>query len=237
MSPRAIVERAKQVGLDAIALSDHNSARNTPALAECCREAGLACLFGLEVSTAEEVHVLAIFDTLEQAAEMTNWAYEFLPKRVNVPDVFGDQPVVTADESVIELEWRLLSSAVRQPLRTVGGQIHHLGGLFIACHVDRPVFSVFSQLGVLGGDEGFDAMEISRHAEVAAWAAKVPDHALIRSSDAHDLDGIGTGWSEAPLQRFSTDELRKAFRSRSVRPGPTWHGGSHRPDVGSVKAT
>ncbi|NLF21854.1 MAG: PHP domain-containing protein, partial [Lentisphaerae bacterium] len=67
MSPRAIVERARAAGLDGVALTDHNSARNTPALADCSRSAGLACLFGLEVCTAEEVHTLALFDTLEQA--------------------------------------------------------------------------------------------------------------------------------------------------------------------------
>lgn len=220
MSPRAIVERAQAVGLDALAITDHNSARNTPALADCCRVAGLACLFGLEVCTAEEVHTLTIFDTLEQAAAMTQWVYDSLPKRVNQPEIFGDQPVVTADETIIELEWRLLGTASRHPLREIGEQTHRLGGLFIACHVDRPTFSAFSQLGVLGGDEGFDAMELSRFADESIWRARTAPMPLIRSSDAHYLADIGTGWTEAPLTRFTTAAILDALRKGVVRVGP-----------------
>ena len=220
MSPRAIAPRARATGLDAIALTDHNSARNTPALAACCREAGLACLFGLEVCTAEEVHTLALFDTLDQAAAMTDWIYDSLPKRVNQPEVFGDQPVVLADETIVELEWRLLAGASRHALRDIGARTHELGGLFLASHVDRPVNSVFSQLGVLSGDEGFDAMELSRHADPAAWRDRAAPHALVRSSDAHYLDDIGSGWSEADLPTFTTAALCDAFARRSVRLGP-----------------
>ena len=75
MAPSEIVRRAASAGMDGIALTDHQSARNTPAMAECARRAGLKCLFGLEVQTAEEVHTLAIFDTPEQALAMTDWAY------------------------------------------------------------------------------------------------------------------------------------------------------------------
>jgi PHP family Zn ribbon phosphoesterase len=225
MSLRAIVARAVAVGLDALAIADHNSARNAPALAECCRDAGLSCLFGLEVNTAEELHALTVFDTLEQAGEMTEWIYESLPRRVNQPEVFGDQPVVTADETIVELEWRLLSAPSRRTLREIGAQTHRLGGLFIACHVDRPVFSVFSQLGVLSGDEGFDAMELSRSADAAAWLAKIGPHALIRSSDAHYLADLGTAWSEADLDGFTTAGLRDAFRRRSIRLSAAWSRG------------
>ena len=84
MSPSGIVERAVAAGMDGIALTDHQSARNTPAIAECAKRAGLKCLYGLEVCTAEEVHTLALFDTVAQALEMTEWVYAALPKRVSI---------------------------------------------------------------------------------------------------------------------------------------------------------
>ena len=65
MSPGEIVARAKAAGMDGIALTDHQSARNCPAIAECANRAGLKCLYGLEVQTAEEVHTVALFDTVE----------------------------------------------------------------------------------------------------------------------------------------------------------------------------
>ena len=222
MAPSDIARKAKAAGLDGFALSDHNSARNCRAAAECVRrEGGVSALFALEVCTAEEVHTLAVFDALEQAAAMTEWVYAGLPKRVNQPEVFGDQPVVNADDEIEELEWRLLGMAAKYPLPEVGEKAHSLGGLFIACHVDRPVSSVFSQLGVLSGDEGFDAFEISRTADEAQWRAKLPPAApLLRSSDSHCLGDIGLVWTEADLAAFTTAELRRAFRENSTRPSP-----------------
>jgi predicted metal-dependent phosphoesterase TrpH len=215
-SPRAVARAAKAAGLDGIMLADHNSSRNSPALAEACRREALRCLFGLEVNTAEEAHCLAVFDTLEQAAAMTESCYAALPKRVNQPEVFGYQAVVDADDNVEELEWRLLGAPTRLPLRDAGARVHELGGLFIAAHIDRPVFSVTSQLGGLAGDEGFDAVELSRHADAAAWREKTGGLPFIRSSDAHYLADIGAVWSEADLPEFSTRALKAAFAARQT---------------------
>jgi len=215
-SPAAIVRAAKTAGLDGIMISDHNSSRNSPALAEACRRETFRCLFGMEVTTSEEVHCLAVFDTLEQAAAMTETCYGALPNRVNQPDVFGYQAVVDADDNVQELEWRLLGAPTGLPLRDVGARVHELGGLFIAAHIDRPVFSVTSQLGGLAGDEGFDAVELSRHADLAVWREKTLGLPFIRSSDAHFLDGIGTIWTEADLAEFSTRALKAAFAANRL---------------------
>jgi predicted metal-dependent phosphoesterase TrpH len=215
-SPAAIVRAAKAAGLDGIMLSDHNSSRNCPALAEACRREGLKGLFGMEVTTAEEVHVLAVFDTLEQAAAMTETVYAALPTRANVPEVFGYQDVVNADDEVVEMDIHLLCAPTRLTIREAGERIHALGGLFIAAHMDRGVFSVTSQLGGLSGDEGFDAVEISRRADVLEWRSKTKGLPFIRSSDAHYVDMIGAIWSEADLPEFSVRALKAAFEARAV---------------------
>lgn len=215
-SPEAIVKTAKAMGLDGIMLADHNSSRNCPALAEVCRREAFKCLFGMEITTAEEAHCLAVFDTLEQAAAMTESVYAALPKRVNQPDVFGYQAVVNADNEVEELEWHLLGAPTRLPIRDAGVRVHELGGLFIAAHMDRPVFSITSQLGGLAGDEGFDAVELSRHADVSVWKEKTLGLPFIRSSDAHYLADIGAIWTEADLPEFSTRALQAAFEARAL---------------------
>ena len=215
-SPSAIVRAAQAAGLDGIMLSDHNSSRNCPALAEACRRASFRCLFGLEVTTSEEVHCLAVFDTLEQAAAMTETVYAALPKRKNVAFIFGRQAVVNADEEVEELETRLLGAPTRLSIRETGARIHELGGLFIAAHIDRSCFSITSQLGGLAGDEGFDAVEISRRADVARWQDKTLGLPFIRSSDAHFLGDIGSIWSEAEIPELSVRALKAAFEARAV---------------------
>ena len=219
MSPAAIVEKAVESGMDGIALTDHQSARNAPAIAECARRAGIGCLFGLEVQTAEEVHTLAIFDTVEQALAMTDWVYEALPKRVNDPGTFGDQPVVTWDEEIVEMEWRILAMGCRRTIPDTAAKVRELGGLYIAAHIDRSNYSVFSALGAI--PEGcFDAIEISRTANASIWLPRASEYAATRSSDAHNIDDVARVWTEADLPEFTVAALKSAFDAKSTTPSP-----------------
>ena len=219
MSPSQIVGRAVAAGMGGIALTDHQSAKNCPAIAECARRAGIGCLFGMELQSAEEVHTLALFDTVEQALALTDWVCEAMPKRVNDPETFGDQPVVTWDDDIVELEWRILAMGCRRTIPEAAEKIHSLGGLYIAAHIDRPNYSVVSGLGTV--PEGcFDAVEFSRTADEQTWTAKAQGYAVTRSSDAHNIGDVARVWSEAPIGAFSVESLKKAFADGSVRISP-----------------
>ena len=233
MSPGEIVARAKAAGMDGIALTDHQSARNCPAIAECAKRAGLKCLYGLEVQTAEEVHTVALFDTVEQALAMTDFVYAAMPKRVNDPETFGDQPVVTWDDDIVELEWRILAMGCRHFIPETAAKVHELGGLYIAAHIDRPNFSVLSALGTIpdpptvpsassptGADKYFDAVELSRTADESLWTPKAAGYAVTRSSDAHNLDDVARVWTEADLPEFSIAALKAAFVAKSTHLSP-----------------
>ena len=219
MSPSEIVARAKAAGLGGIALTDHQSARNCPAIAECARRAGLACLYGLEVQTAEEVHTVAPFDTVEQALALTDAVYAALPKRVNDPETFGDQPVVTWDDDIVELEWRILAMGCRLMIPDVAEKVRALGGLYVAAHVDRPNFSVLGSLGAIP-DGCFDALELSRTADESLWLPKTEGYAVVRSSDAHNLDDVARVWTEADLPEFSVAALKASFAAKATRLSP-----------------
>lgn len=219
MSPAEIVRRAAAAGLDGVALTDHQSARNCPAFAECARRAGIAALFGLEVQTAEEIHAVALFDTPDQAIALTEAVYAALPKRVNDPETFGDQPVVTWDDEIVELEWRILAMGCRLPVQDVADRVRSLGGLLVAAHADRPNFSVLGTLGAV--PEGcFDAVELSRTADEAEWSSRLSGHALVRSSDAHHPGDVARVWTEADIPDFSVASLRRAFAAKSTRLSP-----------------
>ena len=226
MSPSEIVTRAVAAGIDGIALTDHQSARNTPAIAECARRAGLKCLFGMEVQTAEEVHTVALFDTTEQALALTDWVYAAMPKRVNDPETFGDQPVVTWDDDIVEMEWRILAMGCRRTIPETAAKVHELDGLYIAAHIDRPNFSVISALGAIPEPppttncqqpttKYFDAVELSRTADESLWLPKAAGYAVIRSSDAHNLDAVVRVWTEAEGE-FSIAGLRAIFAAKAT---------------------
>ena len=229
MSPSEIVARALAAGMDGIALTDHQSARNTPAIAECARREGLKCLFGMEVQTAEEVHTVALFDTTEQALALTDWVYAAMPKRVNDPETFGDQPVVTWDDDIVEMEWRILAMGCRRTIPETAAKVHELGGLYIAAHIDRPNFSVIAALGSipepppstsdLQPSTYFDAVELSRTADEAVWLPKAEGYAVTRSSDAHNLDDVARVWTEAEGE-FSVAGLKAIFAAKSTRLSP-----------------
>ena len=226
MSPSEIVTRAVAAGIDGIALTDHQSARNTPAIAECARRAGLKCLFGMEVQTAEEVHTVALFDTTEQALALTDWVYAAMPKRVNDPETFGDQPVVTWDDDIVEMEWRILAMGCRRTIPETAAKVHELDGLYIAAHIDRPNFSVISALGAIPEPppttncqqptaKYFDAVELSRTADESLWLPKAAGYAVIRSSDAHNLD-VGARVGAAADGEFSVAGLRAIFAAKAT---------------------
>ena len=230
MSPSEIVKRAVASGMDGIALTDHQTAKNCPAIAECARRAGLKCLYGMEVQTAEEVHTVALFDTVGQALALTDWVYEAMPKRVNDPETFGDQPVVTWDDDIVEMEWRILAMGCRRTIPEAADKVHELGGLYIAAHIDRPNFSVLGTLGEipepppttncqLPSTNYFDAVELSRTADESVWLPKAAGYAVTRSSDAHNLDDVARVWTEAEGE-FSVAGLKAIFAAKATRLSP-----------------
>ena len=62
MTPERIINRAVDRGLDIIAISDHNSAENLGVAMEIASRSSIAVLPSIEITSSEEVHVLAIFD-------------------------------------------------------------------------------------------------------------------------------------------------------------------------------
>ena len=209
MSPVSIVERAREVGLNAIALTDHNCAFNLPAFAEVCAALNMACLYGMEVTTTEEAHVLCLFDELEQAMEMGALVYDSLPDIPNQPERFGDQPIVNAEEEILGFADKFLISASGFDVSGLVEQTHALHGLCIPAHIDRSVYGIIAQLGFLP-QEDFDAVELTARGDVALAGR----HAVIRNSDAHDLESLGSTHTELEVSELSIAALASALRGR-----------------------
>lgn len=206
MSPRAIVARAQEVGLDCIALSDHCCAENLPAFHEACREAGMPCLYGMEVTTSEEVHVLCLFDQLQPALEFGREIYDRLQDYPNNSERFGDQPIVTVDGDIIDFADKLLIGATDISFFNLVPMALEAGALCIPAHIDRACFGALAQLGFLP-DLPYSAVEVidsERPAEAGQWP-------VVRFSDSHELVQIGFRFTEVSVSDFSVPALRDAF--------------------------
>ena len=213
------MEKSLERGMDLIALCDHNSAENVGAAMRAGLKRGLHILPGIEVSSREEVHVLAIFDTEEQAIRMQEIIYRHL-KGTNRPEIFGDQVVANEFDEVECFNDRLLIGAVQLELQGLVKEVHRLGGLCIASHVDRPAFSILSQLGFIPKDLPLDALEISRHQKADSLNKEIPGlegFTIVAFSDAHFLDDIGRPYSSFFLEAPNVHEIRMALRQETGR--------------------
>lgn len=216
-SPAALARAAKAAGLDAIALVDHNSARNTPAFAVACRREGLHALYGLEVCTAEEIHGLALFDAPEAALAFGAFLYDHLPDFPNVPGKLGDQPVVDEHDAILEFVPRYLGNATDIPFSQLPALVEGQDGLFIPAHIDRPAFGVLSQLGRLPPEAG-PILEVTRRNLGAMQARYGSDHTLVTFSDAHQPGDIGRAATRIDAPAFTLPALCAALLDRRATP-------------------
>ncbi len=219
MSPRSIVDKGLERGLDIIAVCDHNSAENAGAAIRAGAQRGLCVLPGIEINSVEEIHTLAIFDREDQATAMQEIIYRHL-KGTNRPDVFGDQVVANEFDEVEGFNDRMLIGAIQLELQDVVRKVRQLGGLSIASHVDRPSFSILSQLGFVPPDLELDALEISPRMRKNSILANIPEargYPIVTFSDSHFLDDIGTVFTSFFLEAPSVDEIRMALAKKFGR--------------------
>ncbi|MDR1373700.1 MAG: PHP domain-containing protein [Treponema sp.] len=149
LSPRTLAGIAAAKGVKVLALTDHNSALNCPAFARVCPPLGIIPLFGMEATTQEEIHVLCLFTGLEAALSFGEYAYRILIPFPNDPEKTGDQVYVDEDDNIEGEVAYFLPNALDLSVDAIGGKAAEYGGIVIPAHVDRPAFSMTSQLGVV----------------------------------------------------------------------------------------
>lgn len=217
MSPLAIAEQAKIKEIDILGICDHNSAENVPALIKAAKKFEISVLPGIEVTSQEEVHILALFDELESALKLQKLIYDNLPGE-NDQEAFGMQVVVNEKGEVLRFNQKLLIGASTLTVEEVVQAIHSLNGLAIASHIDREGFSITGQLGFIPDDLGLDALEISPNISFSDAAKKFqPSLPLVCSSDAHNLEEIGKGFTSFYIKECTTEEIKKAFTNEEGR--------------------
>ena len=220
MTPPAIVAKALAEGLDMIAVCDHNSARNVAAVQQAAGDR-LAVLAGMEVTSAEECHVVGLFPA---AAAAEAAAAELGETLAQIDDdyesFFGEQHVLGADGAELRRETLALATATPLDVNDVVALIHRHGGLAVAAHIDRRSFGVIGQLGLFPTDAGFDGVEVSRHvAPGPEGEAEFGRYGLpiVRSSDAHYLHDIGAARTTLLCAGPGFAELALALRHEGGR--------------------
>jgi PHP family Zn ribbon phosphoesterase len=227
MIPPLIVEEALSLGIGWIAITDHNASANVAAVQQAARGTPLAVLPGMELQTEEEVHLLCLFDTLEQLQSWQAYVDERLPDQQNNPEYFGEQFIVDASGQFIESESRLLINSTRITFNQAVQQVQRRGGLAIPAHVDRRVYGLFANLGFIPACLQIEAVELSCHLEtehITQFYPQLAGYPILQDGDAHRLSEL-LGWNELLVAEPTLAELRMALAHTGGRQHRIHHNG------------
>jgi PHP family Zn ribbon phosphoesterase len=228
MIPPFVVREALERGITLIAITDHNASANVGAVQKAANGTELTVLPGMELQTREEVHLLCLFDTLDQLETWQAMADTHMPQVENNIDYFGEQFVVDEAGEFIRRETQLLITSANLSLQESVQGVNRLGGVAIPAHVDRKAFSLIANLGFIPPGLEVDALEISRHLSPQAARDTFPQlegYTLVQSGDVHRLEEF-LGANVFELAAPTISELRKALlnqegRSLTLRTGPS----------------
>ncbi|OYT16648.1 MAG: histidinol-phosphatase [Bacteroidetes bacterium 4572_77] len=220
MSPINIVERAQLLGLDIIGITDHNSTKHAPLIAELAKEKGIFTLCGAEVTSKEEVHLLCFMPDYESLNKLQHFIDTNIQQYPNNPALFGEQLIVNEQEEILEEESNLLISGINKNVNEISDFVFKQQGIIIPAHIDRPSYSLISQLGFVPQDLKCHAYEISKYIsaqQIENLQASLPHATFIRSSDAHFINDLGAAFTRMYLEASTFEEIKMALMNKDGR--------------------
>ena len=200
-------------GLQIMALTDHNSTKNLPAFFTACENYGIIALGGMELTTAEEVHMVCLFPTLESAML---FGKEVDAKRIrikNKPEIFGEQLILDGEDNIVGTEEDLLINATTLTIDDGVALANEFGGVCFPAHIDRDSYGIIAMLGFIPEQPDFKTVEVYDKANLEALKEThscLNNKNIIFCSDAHYLDKIRDKENFFEFDDGSTDdEVRK----------------------------
>ena len=205
MTPNNIAGMAYVKQLDCIAVTDHNTALNLPAVQKVADAMGVVLLPGIEVTSREEVHVLTYFPTVDDAVDFGAMVYEHLPPLPNNKAIFGNQLILDEEDEVTGELDKLLIQATDLSIEEIARRCERAGGLCVAAHINRSSNSLLANLGFLPPRPVFAALEVYRAAP--APGVDTGAYKILYASDAHRLGDMLEREFFVELPERSTEAL------------------------------
>ena len=191
MTPNNVVMMAKLVGLDVIAVTDHNACDNCEAFEKVAKEQGVTLLCGMELETSEEVHVVFLFPDAKSAKKFADYVDTRRFKFANDADIYGRQLVLNENDEIVGEEPNLLITATDIGIYETVALAAEYGGVAFPAHIDRPSHGAIQMLGDVHEDMGFTAVEISPLAsDEFVQSYRDRGYIILRNSDAHYLENL-----------------------------------------------
>ena len=217
MTPNNIVGMSKLLGLDVIALTDHNSVLNCKAVMKLGEENGLCVIPGMELTTMEEIHVVCLFPTYEKALQFNDYVKEHQMQFPNRVDIYGRQVIMDEnDEEIGEVE-NLLILATDISVMDIKPLVESFDGVCYPAHINRDSMSIISSLGDIPPECDFKTAEVSSSGDVEKLKERYPilsDMLIVRDSDAHYLQNMRDAENFFELDELSINAVLKKLKNK-----------------------
>lgn len=213
-APADIAGMARLNGLDIAALTDHNAFANCPAFFEACEEYGVIPIAGCELTTAEDIHLICLFETLGAAMAFGTVLNEKRIKIRNKPQFFGNQLIKNADGDTVAEEEYLLPNATVLSIEEAFALAKKHGAVCYPAHIDRVSNGIVAVLGSFPEKPPFRCAEFNDSANIERYKRVYPvleKLTLVSGSDAHALSGINGAVNFFEIDDGETDVKKAVF--------------------------
>ena len=191
-TPNNLAGMATLNHIQIMALTDHNTTKNCPAFFTACKRYGIIPVPGMELTTAEEIHVVCLFPTLEDAMAFNEEVDARRVRIPNRPDIFGEQLILDGDDEIVGTEPDFLTNATEITLEEVPALADRHHGVCYPAHIDREANGIIAILGTLPETPVFRTVELHFSKNEAAYTEEfgLQDKRILVSSDAHYLTDL-----------------------------------------------
>lgn len=198
-TPNNVVNMAMIKGLDAIAVTDHNTVKNARACMKVGESVGVTVVPGMELTTSEDVHVVCLFPDIDSAEAFGEEVAKRRMKVKNKEEVFGEQIIMNELDEEIGREEDLLILSTDIGVYDVKSLVDGFGGVCYPAHIDRESNGILQVLGAIDPFMGFYAAEVSRRG-TDEDVKKADGLFVLRSSDAHNIVDIAEGEDASEIE-------------------------------------
>lgn len=216
MTPNNIAGMSALKGLNIVALTDHNSCKNCPAFFEACKRQGLIPIAGMELSTAEDIHIVCLFSELDDAMAFDAEIEKHLLPIKNRPEIFGNQIITDSEDEPVDIEERLLISATDLWIADAIELARRFGAHVRPAHIDRESNGIVSVLGGIPSEYRFGIFEFNDKSNIEEYKKQFPylsEERILVCSDAHHLWDINEADNFIMIddEPYSSALVRKRF--------------------------
>ncbi len=214
-TPNNIAGMGAIAGLNIMALTDHNTTKNCPAFFCAAKKHGIIPIAGMELTTAEDIHIVCLFEELDDAMQFdSEISRRYRIKVKNRVDIYGEQYIMDGDDNVIGTEEYFLPIATNIPVDDVVKITESFKGVCFPAHIDRQANGIIATLGVFPDTPFFGAVEFHDLSKAEEYKKSYPilsDKLILCGSDAHYLWDIrdGAAYFELEDEPYSSELVRK----------------------------